>query len=111
MVIQLKVEELGDSEYRNAIGRPYDYSAGRMQELRREVSRYREAHHGRARDSWITLSRAIRDRQRLNLELLALSPAELATKLPPAQPTRSSIAAEIAAMNSVAYFIDCEYYH
>lgn len=93
------------------MGRPYDYSAGRMQELRREVSRYREAHHGRARDSWITLSRAIRDRQRLDLELLALPPDELAIKLPPARPTRSSIAAEIAAMDSATYFITCEYYH
>lgn len=93
----LKTEEFGDSEYRRTVGRPYDYSAGRMRELRREASRYREAHVGRARDSWVTLSRAVRDRRRRDLELLALPPAELAARLPPAQPSRSAIAAEVAA--------------
>lgn len=79
------------------MGQPYDYSAGRMRELRREASRYREAHVGRARDSWVTLSRAVRDRRRRDLELLALPPAELAAKLPPARPTRTAISAEVAA--------------
>lgn len=93
----VKTEEFADSEYRRTVGRPYDYSAGRMRELRREASRYREAHVGRARDSWVTLSRAVRDRRRRDLELLALPPAELAARLPPAQPPRSAIAAEVAA--------------
>lgn len=79
------------------MGRPYDYSGGRMRELRREASRYREAHAGRARDSWVTLSRAVRDRRRRDLELLALPPSELATRLPPAQPTQTAISAEVAA--------------
>ncbi|XP_027845720.2 uncharacterized protein LOC114126045 isoform X3 [Aphis gossypii] len=97
----LKTEELGDSEYRRTVGRPYDYSAGRMRELRREASRYREAHVGRARDSWVTLSRAVRDRRRRDLELLALPPAELAARLPPARPAISAIASEVAASGSV----------
>jgi len=109
----LKTEELGDSEYRRTVGRPYDYSAGRMRELRREASRYREAHVGRARDSWVTLSRAVRDRRRRDLELLALPPAELATRLPPARPTISVIASEVAASGSVelSHDVTGEYYY
>lgn len=68
-----------------------------MRELRREASRYREAHVGRARDSWVTLSRAVRDRRRRDFELLKLPPAELAARLPPARPTKIMIASEVAA--------------
>lgn len=78
------------------MGRPYDYSAGRMRELRREASRYREAHNGRARDSWLTLCRAVRSRRLQDLELLALPPVELSVRLPPARPTRTAISAEVA---------------
>lgn len=99
--LQSQTEELGDSEYRRTMGRPYDYSASRMRELRLEASRYREAHVGRARDSWATLSRAVRDRRRRDLELLALPPDELATRLPPLQPTVFAIASEVATSGSV----------
>lgn len=101
MLFQPKTEELGDSEYRRMVGQPYDYSAGRMRELRREASRYREAHVGRARDSWVTLSRAVRERRRQDLELLALPPVELSARLPPARPALSAIAAEVAASGAV----------
>jgi len=84
-----------------------------MRELRREASRYREAHVGRARDSWVTLSRAVRDRRRRDLELLALPPAELAARLPPARPSISAIASEVAASGSLepSYDAASEYYH
>lgn len=72
-----------------------------MRELRREASKYREAHVGRARDSWVTLSRAVRNRRRQDLELLALPPAELAARLPPARPTQLMISAEVAAAGAV----------
>lgn len=84
-----------------------------MRELRREASRYREAHVGRARDSWVTLSRAVRDRRRRDLELLKLPPSELAARLPPARPTRTMIASEVAAsgITDSSPFVDasCEY--
>lgn len=108
MCFKLKAEELGDSEYRQTVGQPYDYSAGRMQELRREASRYREAHVGRARDSWVTLSQAIRIRRRRDLELLSLPPAELATRLPPGRPSKYVISSEVAAMNS-SFSFNCEF--
>lgn len=101
-VLCTKIEEYGDSEYRRMLGRPYDYSAARMQELRREASRYREAHVGRARDSWVTLSRAVRNRRRRDLKLLALPMDQLSARLPPSRPTKTSIAAEVAALNSFA---------
>lgn len=86
-----------------------------MRELRWEASRYREAHVGRARDSWVTLSQAVRDRRRRDLELLALPPDELAARLPPARPTRAAISAEVAAAgastSSTPYDTSCEYYH
>lgn len=100
-LIQQKTEELGDSEYRRTVGRPYDYSAGRMRELRLEATRYREAHVGRARDSWVTLSRAVRDRRRRDLELLALPPDELAARLPPARPSLSAIVSEVTAAGGI----------
>jgi len=93
------------------MGRPYDYSAGRMRELRREASRYREAHVGRARDSWVTLSRAVRDRRRRDLELLALPPTELVARLPPARPTRTAISAEVAAAGASLPYNTRVYYH
>lgn len=65
-----------------------------MPELRREATRYREAHVGRARDSWVTLSTAYQNHRRKDLQLLALPPAELAARLPPARPTRSAVATE-----------------
>lgn len=85
-----------------------------MRELRREASRYREAHTGRARDSWITLSQAVRNRRCRDLELLALPPDELAARLPPIRPMKNSIAAEVAAIgamdSSSSFEIACEYY-
>lgn len=85
-----------------------------MRELRREASRYREAHSGRARDSWMTLSQAVQNRRRRDLELLALPPDELAARLPPTRPMRSAIAAEVAAIgamdSSSSFEVACEYY-
>lgn len=102
IVFCTKIEELGDSEYQRKVGRPYNYSMARMQELRREASRYREAHVGRARDSWVTLSRAIRNRRRRDLKMLTLPLDQLAARLPPSRPTKISIAAEVASLNSFA---------
>lgn len=67
-----------------------------MPELCREATRYREAHVGRAKESWVTLSTAYQNLRRKDLQLLALPPAELAARLPPAQPTKSAIAIEVA---------------
>lgn len=60
-----------------------------MRELRLEAQRYRKAHVGPARDSWHALTRALG-----HLQLLALSPTELAARLP-GRPTRASVAASI----------------
>lgn len=86
-----------------------------MRELRCEATRYREAHSGRAHDSWMNICRAIRDRRSRELELLALPLPELAARLPPAQPLKSAIAAEVAAIglmnSSLSYNDDCKYYN